>query len=120
MNSDAILLRLEKIRIHYDLSAAALADKIKVQRSSISHLLKGRNKPSLEFVIKLVAAFPEIDIYWFLYGIGNFPSVPTKDTSTTLSKKKEISHSTNNSITKQVDRMVIFYTDGTFKSYEKE
>ena len=46
--------RLNNIMDYYHLSAAAFADKIKVQRASLSHLLSGRNKPSLEFVLKVL------------------------------------------------------------------
>ena len=46
--------RLNKVMDYYQLSAASFADKINVQRSSISHLLSGRNKPSLDFVLKVL------------------------------------------------------------------
>ena len=39
----------------------------------MSHLLSGRNKPSLDFVLKISEVFPEIDLYWILIGKGNFP-----------------------------------------------
>ncbi|MGB1270375.1 MAG: helix-turn-helix domain-containing protein, partial [Flavobacteriaceae bacterium] len=44
--------RLQKLLDYYDLSASGFATKIGVQRSSISHVLSGRNKPSLDFVMK--------------------------------------------------------------------
>ena len=65
--------RLNKVMDYYQLSAAAFADKINVQRSSISHLLSGRNKPSLDFVLKLLDEFKEVELYWLLNGKGNFP-----------------------------------------------
>ena len=39
------------------------ADEIDVQRSSISHLLSGRNKPSLDFVLKVLSKFDAVDLY---------------------------------------------------------
>jgi hypothetical protein len=39
-----------------------------VQRSSLSHLLSGRNKPSLDFILKIVDVFPDVDLYWILNG----------------------------------------------------
>jgi len=52
------------------LSASQFADKIGVQRSSVSHVLSGRNKPSLEFVQKILLAYPEISSDWILFGTG--------------------------------------------------
>ncbi len=60
--------RLEFVFNHFELSASALADRLEVQRSSISHLLAGRNKPSLEFIAKLMEAFPELRFEWLVYG----------------------------------------------------
>ena len=73
VNIDDFIKRLEIILDYYNLSASAFADKINVQRSSLSHLLSGRNKPSLDFIIKVIEVFPEVDLYWILNGKGNFP-----------------------------------------------
>ncbi|MEO0060054.1 MAG: hypothetical protein RLZZ312_1701 [Bacteroidota bacterium] len=54
------------------LNASAFADKIGVQRSSISHLLSGRNKPSLDFIMKILEVFPDINLYWILEGKQEF------------------------------------------------
>ena len=63
---------------YYSLSASAFADKIDVQRSSISHLLSGRNKPSLDFILKVIEVFPDVDLYWILNGKGTFPKSEQK------------------------------------------
>jgi transcriptional regulator with XRE-family HTH domain len=73
VNTDDFIKRLEKILDYYSLSASTFADQIGVQRSSLSHLLSGRNKPSLDFVMKVVEVFSEVDLYWLLNGKGNFP-----------------------------------------------
>jgi transcriptional regulator with XRE-family HTH domain len=122
VNTSDFVKRLETILRHYDLSAAVFADKIKVQRSSISHLLSGRNKPSLEFVLKLVRTFPEVNLYWLLNGKGDFP--PTEKgipkvagpTPNTFSIKDD--NTIQKSISKKnIEKIVIFYNDGTFRSY---
>lgn len=77
VNTIAFKERLEQILSHYELNASAFADTIGVQRSSISHLLSGRNKPSLDFVLKVVREFPEVNLYWLLNGKGNFPESET-------------------------------------------
>src|SRR6478735_1916580 len=73
VNTDDFIKRLEIILEYYSLNASSFADKIGVQRSSMSHLLSGRNKPSLDFVMKILDVFPEVDLYWMLLGKGNFP-----------------------------------------------
>ena len=73
VNIDDFIKRLEIILDYYSLNASSFADKIGVQRSSMSHLLSGRNKPSLDFVMKILEVFPEVDLYWVLNGTGNFP-----------------------------------------------
>ncbi len=47
------------------LTAAQLADKMGVQRSSFSHILNGRNKPSADFISKLLTSYPELNANWF-------------------------------------------------------
>ena len=73
VNIDDFVKRLESLLEYYDLNASSFADKIGVQRSSLSHLLSGRNKPSLDFILKILEVFPEVDLYWILNGKGTFP-----------------------------------------------
>ncbi|MDT0554896.1 helix-turn-helix domain-containing protein [Patiriisocius hiemis] len=134
VNSKEFTKRLEKIIDFYGLSATAFSEKIDFNRSTISHLLSGRNKPSLEFVMKVVQTFPEVELYWLLNGKGSFPSesktvnqnlfsdtslskneiveqkqnLPSQNTATDISKTTSSS---------EIDRIVIFYKDGTFKAY---
>lgn len=53
-----------------NISPAQLADDLGVQRSGISHILNGRNKPSLDFVQKLIRLYPDISMQWLLFGEG--------------------------------------------------
>ena len=72
VNTEEFIKRLEYLLDYYSLNASSFADKIRVQRSSISHLLSGRNKPSLDFVMKITDVFPDVNLYWMLNGKGNF------------------------------------------------
>jgi bacteriophage CI repressor len=63
------------------LNAAAFADTLEIQRSGISHLLSERNKPSLDFILKLIEKFPEVDMYWITQGKGTFPRKEEKEVS---------------------------------------
>lgn len=113
INIEEFIKRLQIIIAFYSLSAASFADKINVQRSSISHILSGRNKPSLEFVMKVLSSFPEIDLYWLLYGKGHFPAQKSIG-----SKKIEDNIIVDSGKPDEdIDRIIIFYKDGSFKNY---
>ena len=91
VNTDDFIKRLEIILDYYSLNASSFADKIGVQRSSLSHLLSGRNKPSLDFILKILDIFPDVDLYWILNGKGTFPkneenSTPKQNTFEELLK----------------------------------
>lgn len=60
--------RIKKVMDESGLSASKFADKIGVPRSGLSHVLSGRNKPSLDYVLKMLDAFPELDPNWLLKG----------------------------------------------------
>ena len=153
VNTDDFIKRLELLLDYYSLNASSFADKIGVQRSSLSHLLSGRNKPSLDFILKILDVFPEVDLYWILNGKGNFPknsdgnrteivlektiSTPTpillnhatenlfspteipvikntvENTKPILNENITISTNLN-----EIDKIVIFYKNGTFKDYK--
>lgn len=52
------------------LSPTHFADLLKVQRSGVSHILAGRNKPSYDFIAKMLLTFPSINAEWLLLGRG--------------------------------------------------
>lgn len=154
VNIEDFIKRLEIILDYYSLNASSFADKIGVQRSSLSHLLSGRNKPSLDFVLKILEVFPDIDLYWILNGKGSFPKNSAEQqtagkateplnekNSTTLfnepisaqdlfsenqipdpvlisgSKKIENQNFNKQNDSEEIDKIVVFYKNGTFKSY---
>lgn len=117
VNTVEFVRRLEKVMNYYGLSASAFADKIGVQRSTISHLLTGRNKPSLEFVLKVVKSFPEVNLYWLLNGKGSFPAVQ-KETAPLHPAGPALS-SESSSKSKSIKKIIIFYEDGSFESFNK-
>lgn len=147
VNIDDFVKRLEIILDYYALNASAFADRIGVQRSSMSHLLSGRNKPSLDFVMKILEVFPDVDLYWILNGKGNFPK-NDEDVSESLKSPAPIAANENfsggdlfsqinvkevekienrfypeiknqnlSSEEDEIEKIVIFYKNGTFKAY---
>ncbi|WKK64562.1 helix-turn-helix domain-containing protein [Lutimonas zeaxanthinifaciens] len=127
INNTEFSERLKRIMEFYQLSASGFADRIKVPRSSISHLLSGRNKPSLDFVMKVIKEFDEVELYWLLNGKGNFP-MQASLISENISKPDAhvgISENINEGVVEEkiisndIERIVIFFKNGTFKEYIK-
>lgn len=123
INSEEFSSRLQEVIEFFGETASSFSEKIGVQRSSISHILSGRNKPSLEFILKILAVYPEVELYWLLNGKGTFPS---SKSSTSIEPPKETNQSLNLQTSldltpkeeKAIERIVIFYTDGSFKNYQ--
>ena len=49
-------------------TSSQFADEIGVQPSSISHILSGRNKPSLDFIMKMLLKYPDLSTDWLIFG----------------------------------------------------
>lgn len=130
--------RLLEILKYYNYSSSTFAEKIGVQRSSISHLLSGRNKPSFDFIARLTEKFPEINIEWFINGKGNMlkkisPGFQqktlfnsdydqTKQETRIIEKESRINKVTNVNIntdqkTNSVLKIVLFYKDRTWQEF---
>lgn len=60
--------RLAHILRAKNLTASQFAELMEIQPSNVSHLLNGRNKPSLDFLIKLKDVFPEYSFDWIILG----------------------------------------------------
>lgn len=84
--------RITKILEYSGFSASEFADEIDVQRSSISHIMSGRNKPSLEFVTKIKNKFPELSWDWIIFGTGEMKQT---DAPPPISEKQEKITSSN-------------------------
>lgn len=159
--------RIEEIMKKQDLSSSQFADKIGVPRSGLSHVLKGRNNPSLDYVLRILKSFPEIDSNWLLTGeiTASNKSVNTivsnANTSSELDSKRESVNKGNNlnieeeiiqnsgaeildfqnkniikeeditsyhqkkdiknienNVNKKVEKIVFFYSDGSFEEYK--
>ena len=78
--------RITKVLEYSGFSASEFADEIDVQRSSISHIISGRNKPSLEFVTKIKNRFPKLSWDWIILGTGEMKQT---DSPFPISEKQE-------------------------------
>ena len=98
LNNSDIVSRIEKIRNNHKLTAASFATKIGVQRSAMSHILSGRNKPSLDFLIKIYDAFDDINLEWLILG----------ETSHLPEKIENKSNSIDNQLNEELNKIVPF------------
>ena len=74
--------RLQQLLQMESLSPSQFADKMGIQRSGISHILSGRNKPSFDFISKLMELFPSVNTEWLILGKGK----PYKDNQVVVEK----------------------------------
>lgn len=123
VNDEAFAIRIKKLLSFYNITAAQMADTIGVQRSSISHLLSGRNKPSLDFVVKVIQAYEEVDLYWLLNGKGSFPKIEETKPNKKVSSPSHLSDKSSEVLSiegksEEIEHIIIFYKDGSFKKYK--
>ena len=132
--------RILSIIKYFNLSPSDFAEEIGVQRSSISHLISGRNKPSLEFIQKILFRFPEINPEWILNGKGEMlksgiiPEIGTIPfENTTARENKETQEPVKREVPRipsrkkaidpaeqQVEKIIYLYKDKTFREYFPE
>lgn len=140
--------KLEILCSKYNLTASSLAKALGVEASAISHIRSGRNKPSYDFVVKILRAFPDVNPDWLLLdgdemlrtGQSSLSSAASlfSDFDVTVEaprfeekKNIEISEgfaesknvSTDKKFSqniggKQAKRVIVLYTDGSFESYD--
>lgn len=121
-----------------------MAEDIQVQPSGISHILSGRNKPSLDFILKMLEKYPFLSTEWLLFGKGSMYREPTmgdlfagmdldqkpvkqESAPETRGLPESASHApeyTGEEMTeertlseKRVVRIVWFYNDSTFEEF---
>lgn len=63
--------RIKRIQEYSGLSLGVFASRTGIKSASLSHILNGRNNPSLDVVMKIFETFPEISWEWLLYGTGS-------------------------------------------------
>lgn len=132
LNIDAFIKRLEELMEQQQLNAAAFAEKIGVQRSSVSHVLSKRNRPSLDFILKIEAQFEEVSFDWLLLGKSkpslHSPSLsvseinlaadlePTQTPAETPSSSPTV-HIETRITSEETIQVIQTYKDGTFRVF---
>lgn len=128
--------RIQQFIDYKNISPGELAEILEVQRSNISHILNGRNKPGAAFIEKFLLAFPKINARWLFTGEGPMITDAEKRTETSVPVQKDNVHqeplfpienkrekesiSSQKPSSKILEKVVLLYSDGTFLSYNAE
>ena len=101
--------RIQQIIDFLGLNPNTFAHEIGVNRSTLSHVLNGRNKPSIDFTQKVLNRYSEISARWLLTGVGKM----------TLSEAETGHHilSLSSTENKGVKKIVVFYDNNRFEEF---
>lgn len=102
--------RIEYIINHYGLSPSSFADYLGINRSSISHILSERNKPSMDIFIKIANSYKELSTDWLFLGIGDVFKANNKSNTETNILEDKLRNP-------KINQSDLFNTD--VKSYDK-
>jgi transcriptional regulator with XRE-family HTH domain len=94
--------RFQKWLDSKNINATKLAEKIDVSKATISHILTGRNKPSIDLLNKILKKYPDLNLNWLVCGVGHM----SNDTQINLIKKN-------------IKRVLVFYDDSSFDELSK-
>ena len=107
VNMEGISKRIEEIIKNKKISASEFSQKIDVQRSTLSHIINGRNKASLEIVTKICIAYPDVSLDWLIF--GNKPHKKPQTLKSQPEPKKNPS---------DVQKIILLLKNGTFQTFE--
>lgn len=131
--------RILKVMETEGYSQAQFAAEIGIQRAAMSHIISGRNNPSLDVLLKILRRFPSVSTDWLLFGNGPMtksaqPAEPAENTTVPTDSNVEFADSIASSLvhqekervvtvekpTKTISKIMVFYTDNTFDTYTLE
>ena len=139
---DNIGQRLKQILDSKGLNAIEFSEQVGIQRSSLSHLFSGRNKPSIDLLMKIKRQFPDTDLEWLISGESRKSELENTATKNEDAISEENSSVTNvNNLNVSTDnqdiilleerdsskdtkrrksiKVIIFYDDGSFEEFNK-
>ena len=99
--------RIQNIIDYYNLSMLSFSKELGVNRSTISHNLSGRNKPSIDVLQKILKRYSSISPEWLL--LGNGPMLKNNFNSNLKLEDK----------TQEISKILVFYSNNTFKEYQE-
>jgi transcriptional regulator with XRE-family HTH domain len=112
--------RLTLLLSQSGLTPQEFCDKLSIQRSSLSHLLAGRNKPGFDFLDSFARAFPQISLRWLIAGIGDMV-IQTHDRNEIKEETGSVQECTEkeqiDNGNKKIVKVLLLYSDGSFSEY---
>ncbi len=136
--------RIKEYMDYKNINAGELASMLEVQRSNISHILNGRNKPGAAFIEKMLLVFQDLNARWLLTGIGEMTEsnhnsdksaptelkqpiqqdiLPKQTSSEERSEKIETKSEINTAqilSSDAVEKIILLYKDGTFSTFQSK
>ena len=117
LNNKLVAERIAKIIKENNLSASSFSKMIGVQRSSISHILSGRNNPSLDLLLKIHKAFDYITLEWLILGDNSMEKssskIENKHNSELIIEENDFDKK-KQSLLREI---VYYYNDGSFERF---
>lgn len=119
--------RIKRIMESENMTPARFADNLQIGRAVISHILNGRNNPSLDVITRILTQLPDIDSEWLLTGLGNMyksemnDHIDIKNQSSLPDLFSQLSQENENSVYSTKDSENIKYRkENIVESYQKE
>ena len=128
--------RLQQFLQAENLSPSRFADQIGIQRSGMSHILSGRNKPGFDFIEKMLLAYPSLNAEWLITGKGKMykevkaaslfnteelpesvPTIPQQLENDNENHSSEEHYNESSEVVHKLVKVLLFYSDNTFTEY---
>ena len=124
--------RIDAVRKSMNLSARHFAEEIHVRPGTISNMMAGRNNPSLDVMRRIMERYPTLNPEWLILGAGEmWRTAPGQEAglfdSLAPEGKRPVVRNTNKeepqtpaAPSKQISRIVVYYTDNTFEEFSSK
>jgi len=118
--------RLQQFLTAENISPSRFADQIGIQRSGLSHILAGRNKPGFDFIEKMLLTYPSLNAEWLITGKGKMYRETREKEPELLPEEPPIQETKNlfadtyNILPEaghKLIKVLLFYDDNTFTEH---
>ena len=120
MNKKNILNRIKKIITDNNLSNSEFAEKIGIPKSSVTHLLSERNKPSLDVIIKISETFDDISTDYLIFGYESDRELTSEQLNNLFDDlDKETSKDSVKDSNNTIKYIILIYENNKFEQIDK-
>ena len=107
--------RIEQLIDALGITQKDFAQQIGTSAAALSHITSGRNRPSLELVLKILNKHPNVNSDWLLFGKGSMVKQHHKDIQD--SAVREVVRVEYKHDPKPIDHITVFYDDNTYFTF---